>query len=110
VEVTGLVDLPYTGVDISGEGGDRCGVKFFKYPVADADNGDDCIVSGGFPIAKGSQRNGCRICGGPVDVEVADIQGMDIVVLKDIPFYAVEGKSGIPVIEAHGLGSLLAGK
>jgi hypothetical protein len=35
---------------------------------------------------------------------------MDVVVLKDISFHAVQGKSGVPIIEAHGPGSLLAGK
>jgi hypothetical protein len=109
-EVAGLVDLSDAGVDIGGEGGNRCGVHFFKYPVADAYDGYDGIVGGGGSVAKGGQRNGCRIRRGPVDVEVPDIQGMDIVALKDISFHAVQGKSGIPVIEAHGFGSLLAGK
>ena len=35
---------------------------------------------------------------------------MDVVVLKGVPFHAVKGKGGVPVIEAHGLGPLLAGK
>jgi hypothetical protein len=35
---------------------------------------------------------------------------MDIVILKGVPFHAIKSKNGVPVIEAHGLVPLLAGK
>jgi hypothetical protein len=35
---------------------------------------------------------------------------MDIVVPQGVPFHAIQGKAGVPVVEAHGLGPLLAGK
>jgi hypothetical protein len=110
MKVAGLVDIPDAGVDIGGKGGDRCRVQFFKYTVTDAYDGYYSIAGGGCPIAEVDQWNGYRVHRGPVDVKVPDIQGMDVVVLKDISFHAVQSKSGVPIIEAHGLGSLLAGK
>jgi hypothetical protein len=35
---------------------------------------------------------------------------MDVVILKGVTFYAIQGKSRIPIIKTYGLGPLLTGK
>jgi len=110
LQMPGGIDVSDPGEDIGGERGDSYRVQLFEYPVADTDDRDDGIAGRRSFIGKRRGEYRRRIRRGPVEVKIPDIQGADVIVMQNVPFRAIEGEGGFPIIEAQGFGPLLTGR
>ena len=91
------------------EAGKRGGIGLFEDFIAEEDDGDDIIPRGDRIEAYRRPQGRAIDSIGPVDVEVMDVEGMDLIFFQGIYFGGIGCVDFAPIIETHALGPLIAG-
>ena len=93
----------------AGEAGERAGIGLFEDFIAEEDDGDDIIPRGDRIEAYRRPQDRAIDSIGPINVEVMDVEGVDLIFFQGLYFCAIGRVDFAPIIETHALGPLIAG-